>query len=211
MHGVVAIGGDLSVARILLAYRNGIFPWNNEEDPLTWWCPAQRMVLRPAEVKVSKSSRNLLNRQKFEIRADTAFEEVIENCQQIGRPGQQGTWLSDELKNSLIEVHKLGYAHSIEAFENNRLVGGLYGISIGTMFFGDSMFSRVSNASKIAFISLCKKLEELNFDWIDCQVRNEHLASLGAYEIPRTSFLKAIELNPVKATRQESWRGYFGG
>ena len=152
-HGVIALGGDLSVARLLMAYRNGIFPWNNPDEAFTWWCPSKRMVLRPSEVKISKSSRNLLNRNKFRVTADTCFEQVIEQCQKVKRPGQEGgTWLTDELKDNFIEIHKLGFAHSIEVFENDVLVGGLYGLSFGKIFCGDSMFSLVSNASKIGFI-----------------------------------------------------------
>lgn len=208
-HGVIAVDGDLSIPRLLMAYRHGIFPWYNEDEPITWWCPALRMVLPPADVRVTKSSRNLINRGKFEIRSDTAFEEVIDQCQKIVRPGQQGTWLNDELKEAMIEIHKLGYAHSVEAYENGELVGGLYGISIGKMFFGDSMFSKVSNASKIAFISLCRKLEEFDFELIDCQVYNKYLASLGAVEISRTEFLQRIEKNPVDETLRGSWSAYF--
>ncbi len=194
-HGIVAVGGDLSVERLLLAYRQGLFPWYNENEPITWYCPATRMVLKPGEVKISKSSRNLLNRDKFEIRIDSCFEEVIDRCQQIRRPGQDGTWLNDALKNSIIELHRLGFAHSFETFEKGKLVGGLYGLSIGRVFFGDSMFSEVSNASKIAFIKMCQRLAQNNFQLIDCQVYNPHLESLGAEEISRDDFLQLIKSN----------------
>lgn len=208
-HGVVAMGGDLSVPRLLMAYRQGIFPWYNEEEPITWWCPAQRMVLLPHEVKISRSSRNLLNRQKFEVRADTCFEEVIDQCQKVVRKGQEGTWLNDELKGAIIDLHQLGYAHSIEAFENGKLVGGLYGLSLGRMFFGDSMFSLAGSASKIAFITLCQKLEGLHFDLVDCQVYNTHLASLGAFEMPRSQFLKLLAHNPIEKTLRGRWTEFF--
>ena len=208
-HGVVALGGDLSPARLLMAYRNGIFPWNNPGEPLTWWSPVKRMVLRPGEVKISRSSRNLLNRRKFRVTADTCFEEVIDSCQNIKRKGQEGTWLTDELKASLTEIHQLGFAHSIEVFEGEELVGGLYGLSLGNLFFGDSMFSRVSNASKIGFIKLCQMLEREGFDLLDCQIYNEHLASLGAYEIPRGAFLNLVEANKKLPTTKGPWTEYF--
>ncbi len=209
-HGVIAVGGDLSAARLLLAYRNGIFPWNNPGEPIAWWSPAERMVLRPSEVRITKSSRNLLNRKKFEVKADTCFVEVINMCQKIKRRGQEGsTWLTDELKENLIEIHRLGFAHSVEVFEEGELVGGLYGISIGKLFFGDSMFSLVSNASKIGFIHLCKMMEKNGFDLLDCQVYNEHLASLGAYTIPRDIFINLVEANKKLPSLQGSWTGYF--
>ena len=209
-HGVIAIGGDLSVGRLLMAYKNGIFPWNNPDEEIAWWCPAERMVLRPSEVRITKSSRNLLNRNKFRVTADTCFEEVIDQCQKIKRPGQEGpTWLTDELKESMIQIHRMGYAHSIEVFENDQLVGGLYGLSFGKMFYGDSMFSQVSNASKIGFIHLCRMLEHQNFDLLDCQIYNEHLETLGAYNIPRNAYLNLIEANKRLPTLATSWTGYF--
>lgn len=209
-HGVVAVGGDLSVARLLLAYRNGIFPWNNPDEPITWWSPVERMVLKPSEVRITKSSRNILNRKRFRVTADTCFEEVIHHCQTVKRPGQEGeTWLTDELKNNLIEIHKLGFAHSVEVFENDELVGGLYGISLGKMFFGDSMFSKVANASKIAFIHLCKMMDQQGFDLLDCQVYNEHLASLGAYIIPRDAFINLVEANKKLPSLDGVWTEYF--
>lgn len=194
-HGVVAIEGDLSIDRVLLAYSMGIFPWYNEDEPILWWCPAKRMVLKPSEVKVSKSTRNLLNRNLFTIKYDTAFEEVINACQKIPRPGQEGTWLNDEMKQVYIQLHKMGIAHSVECWQNDKLVGGLYGLTIGKIFCGESMFSRVSNASKIAFIHLARKLEKEEFLLIDCQVYNDYLASLGAYEIPRKEFLEIVRGN----------------
>lgn len=208
-HGIVAVGGDLSIQRLILAYQHGIFPWYNETDPITWWCPIQRMVLRPSEVKVSKSSRNLLNRGKFTVTADTCFTEVIDHCQKVPRPGQQGTWLNEELKEALKELHRQGYAHSIECFEDGELVGGLYGLSMGRMFFGESMFSLVSNASKIAFIRMNQTLEKLNFSLVDCQIYNPHLESLGAYEIPREEFLAMLKSNPFNKTLRGKWTHYF--
>lgn len=194
-HGIVAIEGDLSTDRLLLAYSSGIFPWYNEDEPIMWWCPAKRMVLKPSEVKVSKSSRNLLNRQLFKITYNTAFEDVINACQKVPRKGQDGTWLNDELKESYLKLHEMGYAQSVECWQDDQLVGGLYGLAIGKIFCGDSMFSRVSNASKIAFIHLARKLEKEGFKLIDCQVYNDYLASLGAYEIPRREFLEIVRGN----------------
>ena len=209
-HGVIALGGDVSAARLIMAYRSGIFPWNNPGEEYTWWCPVKRMVLRPTEVRITKSSRNLLNRGKFRVTADTCFEEVINQCQIAKRPGQDGgTWLTDELKENIIEIHKLGFAHSVEVFEGDQLVGGLYGLSFGKIFSGDSMFSLVSNASKIAFIHLCKMLEQQKFDLLDCQIYNEHLASLGAYEIPRDAFLNLVEANKKLPSLEGPWTEYL--
>jgi leucyl/phenylalanyl-tRNA--protein transferase len=211
-HGVIALGGDVSAARLIMAYRSGIFPWNNPGEEFTWWCPVKRMVLRPSEVRITKSSRNLLNRGKFRVTADTCFEEVINQCQNAKRPGQDGgTWLTDELKENIIEIHKLGFAHSVEVFEEDKLVGGLYGLSFGKIFSGDSMFSLVSNASKIAFIHLCKMLEQQKFDLLDCQIYNEHLASLGAYEIPRDAFLNLVEANKKLPSLEGPWTEYLNG
>lgn len=208
-HGVVAIGGDVGFERLLEAYKQGVFPWYNSNEPITWVCPDKRMILPPAQVRISKSSRNILNRKKFTVKADTCFEEVINHCQQIKRDGQNGTWLNDELKNSIIELHHLGYAHSVECFENDVLVGGLYGLGIGKIFCGDSMFSLVSNASKIAFIKMCKVLHHKNFQYIDCQVYNKHLASLGAYEMNRENYLEKVAINQSQITLKGSWTNWF--
>lgn len=204
-HGVVAVGGDLSTSRLVLAYQMGIFPWYNPDEPITWWNPYKRMVLKPQEVKISKSSRNLLNRNLFTLKFDTCFDEVLNNCQKIERKNQDGTWLNEDLKSALLELHKLGLAHSVECWKENELVGGLYGISMGKMFFGESMFSKESNASKIAFIGLCRKLESLNFNWVDCQIHNPYLESLGAYEIDRSEFLNEVKSNKIDATIRGSW------
>jgi leucyl/phenylalanyl-tRNA--protein transferase len=206
---IIAIGGDVSFERLLEAYQNGIFPWYNAGDPITWFSPRMRMVLHPSEIKVSKSARNLRNRKQFEIKADTCFEAVIDQCQTVKRAGQEGTWLNNTLKQNILELHYLGYAHSIEAFENDKLVGGLYGLSVGKFFCGDSMFSLVSNASKLAFIELCKVLEQQQFELIDCQVYNTHLASLGAYEVTREVFLRQVEINHSKTTSKGSWTSWF--
>lgn len=190
---IVAIGGDVSVKRILLAYSQGIFPWYNEDEPIIWWNPMQRMVLQPHEVKVSKSSRNLLNRKNFEIRHNTCFEEVIRRCKTVKRHGQDGTWLNDDLIATFVELHRLGYAYSVEYFEDNILKGGLYGLRVNHIFCGESMFSETSNASKICFIHLCRKMESEGVKLIDCQVHNHYLEQLGAYEIPREEFLTFLK------------------
>lgn len=205
-HGIIAVGGDVSEQRLLLAYQHGIFPWYNDGEPVTWWCPDKRMVLKPKNVKISKSSRNLLNQGLFTVSYDQHFEEVIGKCQKISRKGQDGTWINDDLKSALLNLHELGYAHSVECKVNDELVGGLYGISLGRFFFGESMFSTQSNASKIAFISLCKKLESLNFELLDCQIYNDHLASLGATEIERDDFLILLSKTlRMEETLQGDW------
>lgn len=208
-HDVVAIGGDVSFERLLEAYKQGIFPWYSSHEPITWTCPEKRMVLPPAQVRISKSSRNLVNQNRFTIKADTCFEAVIDYCQQVKRKDQDGTWLNDDLKESIIELHHLGYAHSIECFERDTLVGGLYGLGIGKIFSGDSMFSLVNNASKMAFIKMCQMLSRKDFSYIDCQVFNPHLASLGAYEMSRKNYLEKVEQNQKEATFKGPWSSWF--
>ena len=191
-NGVVAFGGDLSTERLLLAYRNGIFPWYSEGYPITWYSPDPRMVLFPKAVKVSKSMRQIMRKNPFEIRFNSAFADVIHNCKIVKRNGEAGTWITDDMEKSYNTLHKLGWAKSVEVYENNQLVGGLYGIDLGTVFCGESMFSKVSNASKVAFIWLANYLDKQNYKLIDCQVYNEHLDSLGAVEISREEFLKYL-------------------
>lgn len=191
-EGIVAIGGDLSVERLKLAYQNGIFPWYNEGEPIVWYSPDSRMVLFPEKLKVSKSMRQLIRKGTFKVTYNTCFNEVIANCKSINRKGQEGTWITTEMKQAYIKLHKLGFSKSVEIFQNNKLVGGLYGIDLGTVFCGESMFSKVSNASKIAFIFLVEKLKKENYKLLDCQMYNEHLASLGAEEITRTEFLRYL-------------------
>lgn len=205
-HGVVAVGGDVSPERLLLAYQMGIFPWYNEGEEITWWSPNDRMILKPREVKTSKSMRNILNQGKFEVRFDTAFDQVIEACKFIKRADQDGTWLNSALMNAMKILHQSGLAHSVECWEDNELVGGLYGISLGKMFVGESMFSKKSNASKFAFIKLCQKLEALNFDFLDCQVYNDHLASLGAYTVPREEYISKVLGMDFSQTISGSWK-----
>ncbi len=191
-EGIVAFGGDLSIERLLLAYNSGIFPWYNQGEPIIWYCPKQRMVLFPEELKVSKSTKQLLRKAIFKVTYNQDFEAVIRQCKSISRKGQSGTWITDEMEQAYIHLHKLGHAESVEVWLNDELVGGLYGVDLGSVFCGESMFSKVSNASKIAFTYLVKKKKEENCRIIDCQVYNDHLSSLGAKEIPRTEFLKYL-------------------
>jgi leucyl/phenylalanyl-tRNA---protein transferase len=190
--GLLAMGGDLSPERLLLAYRNGIFPWY-EEDPILWWCPNPRFVLFPAELKVSRSIRPLLNRNEFEFTTNTAFAKVIHHCKSTKRLGQEGTWITEEVEKAYCKLHELGYAHSAEVWKEGELVGGLYGIIIGKVFFGESMFSKVSNASRYAFINYVLQLQKEGIELIDCQVYTEYLESMGARMIDRTVFTDLLK------------------
>lgn len=190
--GLLAMGGDLSVERLLLAYRSGIFPWY-EGDVVLWWCPHPRFVLFPEELKISKSIEALLKRDEFEFTTNTAFTEVIHHCKKTKRPGQEGTWITDEVERSYINLHELGHAHSAEVWKENKLVGGLYGIKMGRVFFGESMFSQASNASRYAFIKYTQQLQAEGIRLIDCQVYTEYLESLGAKMIDRTEFISLVK------------------
>jgi leucyl/phenylalanyl-tRNA--protein transferase len=192
--GLLAIGGDLSTERLLLAYKNGIFPWYEGDVPL-WWCPDPRFVLFPDELKVSRSMRKLFRKNVFEFTINEAFEDVIHHCKNVKRVGQSGTWITDEVEQAYITLHKKGLAHSAEVWLNNELVGGVYGVRLGNIFFGESMFSLVNNASKFAFINYIHQLQKENVVLIDCQVYTEHLESLGARMIPRKEFTKLLIKN----------------
>ena len=191
-EGILAVGGDLSPERLLLAYKSGIFPWFNPGEPILWWAPKSRMVLYFDELAVSKSMRNILNKNTFTITFNQNFSEVISNCSSVKREGQQGTWISQEMREAYCKLNELGIAKSVEVWQNNELVGGLYGIDLGSVFCGESMFSKVSNASKVAFISLANQLKNENYKLLDCQVYNEHLDSLGCREIDRDDFMKLL-------------------
>ncbi|MEZ0005339.1 leucyl/phenylalanyl-tRNA--protein transferase [Flavobacterium sp. 28YEA47A] len=191
--GIVAIGGDLSPERLLLAYKSGIFPWFDDDEPILWWSPPERMVLFPEEFKVSKSMRNILNQEIFKVTFNQSFRDVIANCSTIKRNGQQGTWISEKMIEAYTKLHEMGIAKSVEIWQNDILVGGLYGVDLGHVFCGESMFSKVSNASKVAFVSLVRKLKEANYKLLDCQVHNSHLESLGAREISREDFMGIIK------------------
>lgn len=190
--GLLAVGGDLGTDRLLLAYRSGIFPWFSDDEPPLWWSPDPRFVLFPGELKVSKSMKKVLADGWFEFRVNTAFETVIRNCSTVSRKDQDGTWITDAILEAYTELHRMGYAWSAEAWQGGELVGGLYGIRMGDCFFGESMFSKVSNASKFAFINWVKTLEQEGVAIIDCQVHTSHLESLGARMIPRSAFMKLL-------------------
>lgn len=190
--GLIAMGGDLSSERLLLAYRNGIFPWY-ESDTILWWCPHPRFVLFPAELKVSKGIKPLLNRNEFEFTTNKAFAQVIHHCKKMKRPGQEGTWITDEVEKAYCKLHELGHAHSAEVWKEDELVGGLYGIKMGKVFFGESMFSLVSNASRFTFIKYVQQLKEEGIELIDCQVYTEYLESLGAGMIERGDFTNLLQ------------------
>ncbi len=190
--GVLAVGGDLSTARLELAYKSGIFPWFNQGEPIIWYSPKDRMVLFPEELRVSKSMRKVLRDQRFRVTFNTAFDQVIYSCKSTYRPGQGGTWITDDMEDAYLTLHQKGVAKSVEVWEGDLLVGGLYGIDLGHVFCGESMFSSVSNASKVAFIYLVEKLKKENYKLVDCQVYNDHLASLGAREIARIDFLNYL-------------------
>ena len=189
-EGVIALGGDLSVERLTHAYKNGIFPWFSDNYPIVWYCPFKRMVLFPAEIKISKSMHKIINKNEFTITENTAFEAVIYNCKNIDRNDGFGTWITNDMEQAYINLHKKGIAKSIEVWFKDELVGGLYGVEINHIFCGESMFSKVSNASKLAFMHLAKNK---NYKLIDCQIHNEHLASLGAREIDRSLFLSILK------------------
>jgi leucyl/phenylalanyl-tRNA--protein transferase len=188
--GLLAVGGDLSVERLLLAYQNGIFPWYSDDTPILWYSPHERFVLFPAELKVSKSMRQVLRSDKFRVTYDTAFERVIESCSTSYRADQDGTWITDEMKEAYIRLHYSGYARSIEVWQGNDLAGGLYGVEVGKVFCGESMFSKVSNASKAALIHLCQTEK---YELIDCQVHTEHLESMGARMISREEYMRILQ------------------
>lgn len=192
-EGILAVGGDLSTERLLLAYKNGIFPWFDDDEPILWWSPPERMVVNPREYKVAKSLRNIINRNIFKVTFDTAFEEVITNCQSIKRRGQKGTWITNSMLEAYLQLHQIGVAKSVEVWQDNQLVGGLYGVDLGKIFCGESMFSKVPNASKVAFVSLIEKLKQENYLLLDCQVHNDHLEKLGAFEISRENYLKILK------------------
>ena len=191
--GIIAIGGDLSPERLLLAYKSGIFPWYEEGDPLLWWSPNPRMVLFLNDLVVSKSMRNIINKNIFTVTFNQNFREVISNCRSVKRNGQTGTWITDEMVEAYCKLYELGIAKSVEVWQNNELVGGLYGIDLGHIFCGESMFSKVSNASKMAFITLANQLKKEKYKLLDCQVYNDHLESLGCVEIDREDFMMILK------------------
>lgn len=190
--GLLAVGGDLSPQRLLNAYQHGIFPWYTEGEPILWWSPDPRCVLFPEKLKISRSLRKTLRKGLFELRMDTAFEAVMRACAE-NRPNQKGTWITEDILQAYVNMHQLGFAHSVECWQDGQLVGGLYGMAIGKVFFGESMFSRKTDASKVAMVYLCEYLKQHDFKLIDSQVYTQHLESLGAELIPRTRFVELLE------------------
>lgn len=205
-NGVLALGGDLSPDRLLFAYEIGVFPWFNEDEPIIWWAPNPRFVMFLEDLKVSKSMRPILRSNKFQVTYDKNFAEVMDACRYIKREGQQGaSWITQQMLDAYTKIHEMGYAHSVEVWQEGELVGGLYGVSLGKCFFGESMFWKVSNASKIGFIHLVHALKEKGYWLIDCQNPTKHLSSLGASNIPRSFFTQILEKNKEKETKIGKW------
>ncbi|MDF4220553.1 leucyl/phenylalanyl-tRNA--protein transferase [Maribacter huludaoensis] len=191
-EGLLAVGGDLSPERLLLAYQSGIFPWFDNDSIILWWSPDPRMILYPHQIKISKSMRKVIRSNQFRLTKNTCFKEVLEYCSSVPREGQDGTWITTDMKNAYLKLHEKGIAKSYEVWEGNKLVGGLYGVDLGDIFCGESMFSLTSNASKFAFIKLAEELQSKNYKLIDCQLHTDHLESMGAQEIPRKEFIKYL-------------------
>ena len=204
-NGLLAYGGDLSPERLITAYESGVFPWFEDGQPILWWNPPRRMVLYPSEFKLSKTMRQKLKREHFEFKIDSNFEQVIQHCAKVPRKDQAGTWITDEMMDAYTTLHRMGFAHSFETYLNNELVGGLYGISLGGAFFGESMFSIVSDSSKAAFYSLTQFAKKHDFTFIDCQLHTSHLASLGAREIDRSQYLRELDLAIDQPDLQQNW------
>ena len=205
-NGLLAIGGDLRPERLLSAYASGIFPWfNDDHGPILWWSPDPRAVFVPTQIRVSRSLRRRLSHDEFRVTLDTAFDAVVAGCAAPREP-HSGTWITESIREAYGRLHRLGFAHSAEAWRDDVLVGGLYGVSIGRMFFGESMFARATDASKVALVRLATQLAHWKFELIDCQVMNPHLRSLGAIEIPRDEFLARLRHNPADLTRRGPWQ-----
>lgn len=202
--GLLALGGDLSPARLLSAYRQGIFPWYSDDQPILWWSPDPRMCLHPSALKISRSLRKTLRKGEFRMSLDTDFAAVMAGCAEP-RSASQGTWITAAMVDAYCTLHQMGYAHSVEAWQGNRLVGGLYGVALGRVFFGESMFMRVSDASKVAFAHLVRQLQRWDFELIDCQVYTGHLASLGATPLPRSDFTALLGAHTRASGRIGHW------
>jgi leucyl/phenylalanyl-tRNA--protein transferase len=207
-EGLLAYGGDLSSQRLLLAYQKGIFPWYTEGDPILWWSPNPRLLLYPYKFKLRKSFRRVLRSGKFSVTFDRHFDEVIEHCAHVKREGQEATWIMPEIMDAYKRMHKEGYAHSVEVHLDGKLVGGLYGLALGRGFFGESMFSLVSDASKVAFKALSDVLGQRGYDFIDCQMKTDHLMGLGAEVVEREDFLDELENTIKKPTDSGSWQDF---
>lgn len=207
-EGLLAYGGDLSTPRLLTAYRNGIFPWYNKGDPILWWSPDPRLLLYPKAFIVRKSFRRVLRNGGFSVKFDHRFADVIHYCAIVPREGQEGSWILPEIQDAYVRLHEAGFAHSVEVYKEGELVGGLYGIAMGKAFFGESMFSLVSNASKVAFKALSDVLADRGYDFIDCQMRTDHMVSLGAQTVPRDHFLDALKETLHKPSDLGSWQDF---
>ena len=205
-NGLLAIGGNLHTDTLFQAYQQGIFPWYNKGEPILWWSPDPRSVLMPGNLKISKSLKKLIKKQIFQLSYDKSFDEVIKSCSTIPREAQGGTWITNEMVQAYNNLHRRGIAHSIECWQDGKLVGGLYGIAIGQVFFGESMFSKVSNASKVAFVFLVEQLEKWGYAIIDCQVESEHLNSLGAKNIKRNEFLTYLNKHCTAKACDSAWQ-----
>jgi leucyl/phenylalanyl-tRNA---protein transferase len=203
--GLIAVGGDLSSERLLEAYRVGIFPWYSDDQPILWWSPDPRFILELDEFKISRSLQKTLRRKTFQVTFDRVFEEVIAACSVVPREGQRGTWITQEMRDAYLELHGLGYAHSVESWFGGKLAGGLYGVSLGKAFFGESMFHHKTDASKVALAMLVDKLTSWGFHFIDSQMTTEHMMSLGAKEVPRRIFLKRLQSALRHSTRRGKW------
>jgi leucyl/phenylalanyl-tRNA--protein transferase len=203
--GLLALGGDLRPERLLLAYSQGIFPWYAENLPILWHSPDPRMIMTTRELIVGKSLRKAIRRQPYTLKMDTAFLQVLEGCASSPRPGQNGTWLIPEMVDAYTKLHDLGFAHSVEAWDGETLVGGLYGVSLGAAFFGESMFARAPDASKIAYVASVRQLDAWGIGLIDCQVHTEHLERFGAYEVPRARYLELLKIALDEPTRRGRW------
>jgi leucyl/phenylalanyl-tRNA--protein transferase len=203
--GLLAVGGDLRPERVVLAYRQGIFPWYSEGRPILWWCPAPRFVLLPDELHVGRTLRRAIKRSELRITLDTDFPAVIGRCAEAERAGQRGTWITDDVRAAFTELHRRGLAHSVEAWDGDRLVGGLYGLALGSVFFGESMFADAPDASKIAFVRLVDQLRAWGFDLIDCQVHTSHLERFGARYVAIEEFMARLHEGVAKASRVGRW------
>jgi len=204
--GLLALGGDLRPERLLLAYSQGIFPWYAENLPILWHSPDPRMVMTTRELVIQRSLRKAIKKRPYEVRIDTAFEQVLRGCAESPRPGQTGTWLIPEMIDAYMKLHDLGFAHSFEAWKGDTLVGGLYGVSLGAAFFGESMFAKATDASKIAFVASVRQLDAWRIGLIDCQVHTEHLERFGAYEISRLEYLQLLTPALDEPTRRGKWK-----
>lgn len=204
--GLLALGGDLRPDRLLLGYAQGIFPWYAENLPILWHSPDPRMVMTTRDLIVQRSLRKTIRRRPYELAIDTAFEQVLRGCAEVPRPGQNGTWLIPEMIDAYVQLHDLGFAHSFEAWDDGQLVGGLYGVSLGAAFFGESMFARAPDASKIAFVAAMRQLDAWRIGLVDCQVHTDHLERFGAYEVPRHDYLQLLARALDEPTRRGPWR-----